>query len=122
MNKVVFADGTEIENASVSPLRDNQIIVSIPGGNISYAVSILNDPLKTKEITYCYSISKTVYKGYTQLNSVGIDDYDKRVRGYLNGTDVSVDQSYTVPDIYLPEELRNKKEEESDGNQGSEAT
>lgn len=121
MNKIVFADGTEIINGEISQSSGNQVMVSIPGSNLVEAVTILNDSSKTSEMTCYYSVYKKVYTGYTQLNSIGVDDFDKKVRGYLNGVETSINESYTVPEIYLPEEMRHK-EDDKDGNEESSAS
>ena len=106
MDKIILNDGTTIEGGVVSPAGNKQIFISIPGNDIIRAVSLFSDYNKVEEIIFFSSIYKRVYKGYTQLGSVAI--YDDEIQLYMNGESGSVKTTYTVPEEYLPEEMRTK--------------
>jgi len=116
MNKVVFADGSEIIDGSISISAEKQIMISLPGETLVSAVTILTDTSKTSEMICYYSAFKRTYTGFTFLSSIGTDGRDNIVRGYLTGVDPSVKEEYTVPEEYLPESMRHKKEAEVDAN------
>ena len=113
MNRIVMADGTEIEGGSISVSGDKQIMVSYPGEDLVAAVSDFDNPEKTKELTLYYSVYKAIYTGYTNLSSLSVDHRVHRVLLYMNGDNVSFSESYTVPEMYLPEEMRKENKNDS---------
>lgn len=106
MDKIVLNDGTTIEGGVVSPAGNKQIFISIPGNDIVRVASLFSDYNKVEEITFFSSIYKRVYRGYTQLGSIAI--YNNEIQLYMNGENGSVEVTYTVPEEYLPEEMRTK--------------
>ena len=117
MNKIVLYDGTEIDGGlAVLNAGTNQLFVSIPGTNITQAAISFGNHEKTQAII-CYSgIYKFTYNGYTQISSICIDPYELKVHIYLTGSEVSHEMEYTVPEEYLPEEMRNNSSVEVNEN------
>lgn len=112
MDKIILNDGTIIEGGVVSPAGKKQIFVSVPKNDIVRTVSLFSDFNKVEEITFYSSVYKRVYSGYTQLGSVNIADDE--IQLYLNGENGSVEVSYTVPEEYLPEEMRTKGDDNNE--------
>lgn len=117
MNKIILYDGTEIDGGlAVLNAGTNQLFVSIPGTNITQAAITFGNYEKTQAII-CYSgIYKFTYTGYTQISSIGIDKHELKVHIYLAGSEVSHEMEYTVPEEYLPEEMRNNSSVEVNEN------
>lgn len=110
MNKIVLNDGTEIENGLIAIDSTKQVFVSIPGTNIVEATLRFCNHENTK-VMICYdSVYKRTYKGFTHFSSVYVNTAMDRIELYMNGDDVSVENEYTVPEIYLPEEMRTNTE------------
>ena len=117
MNKIVLYDGTEIDDGlAVKNAGTNQLFVSIPGTDLTQAAIVFGNQEKTQTII-CYSgIYKFTYHGYTQICSIGIDIYENKVHIYLTGTELSNESEYTVPEEYLPEEIRSNSSVEVNEN------
>ena len=117
MNKIVLYDGTEIDGGlAVKNAGTNQLFVSIPGTDITQAAIVFGNQEKTQTII-CYSgIYKYTYNGYNQISSIGIDTYENKLHIYLTGSELSNEFEYTVPEEYLPEEMRNNSSVEVNEN------
>ena len=110
MNKIVLNDGTEIENGLIAIDSPKQIFVSIPGTNIVEATLRFCNHENTK-VMVCYdSIYKRTFKGFTHFSSVYVNTNQDVIEMHLSGDDVSVETEHTVPEIYLPEEMRTNTE------------
>ena len=67
---------------------------------------LFGDPNKT-QIMVCYSgIYKRTFKGYTRIASASVDADNNKTHIYMTGENGSIETEYTVPEIYLPEEMR----------------
>lgn len=122
MNKIVLNDGTEIENGLIAIDSPKQIFVSIPGTNIVEATLRFCNHENTK-VLICYdSIYKRTFKGFTHFSSVYVNTDQDVIEMHLSGDEVSVKTEYTVPEIYLPEEMRHEEEDEENGNESNEST
>lgn len=111
--KLVLKDGTEIIGGQASRLH-NELMITVPGNEIVEATLTFSDPEKTEEIISYSSVYKRTYRGFTQLSSVQLDVSGESVQVWLKGNAESVEEKseYTVPEEYLPESMRTKKQEE----------
>ena len=106
MNKIVLNNGVEIFEGLISIDGPKRIYASIPGNDIVQAALLFGDSEKTR-VMICYTgVFKITYTGFTNINSIGIDDFNDKTNIYLNGEDVNIKKEYTVPEEYLPEEMR----------------
>ena len=104
--KIVLKDGYEIEDGLITKSGEKNILIEIPGTDILQATIMFSNPEKTETMTFFTGVYKYVFTGYIHINSIGIDTELNQTNIYMDGDDVSIDISYTVPEIYLPEEMR----------------
>lgn len=108
MNKIVFNDSTEIENGLISVNSENQIFISIPGTDISRAASLFSNTNKTQKMICYFSVYKFTYTGFTVLSSISVNSVEDKLNIYMTSNNGSKETEYTVPEEYLPEEMRSK--------------
>ena len=116
MNKIVLNNGVEISEGLISIDGPKRIYVSIPGKDIVQAALLFGDSEKTR-VMICYTgVFKITYTGFTKINSIGIDEFNNTTNIYLSGEDVNGKKEYTVPEEYLPEEMRTESSTEVNEN------
>ena len=107
-NKLVLADGTEIEGGRASKSSRNQLMIRVPGDNlIEYAV-MFSDPNKTETIVCYYSIYKATFTGYTYMYSIQYFKEENYVELWLmpvEDVETSYKKEVIVPKEYVPEEV-----------------
>ena len=115
-DKIILHDGTEIENGyvSTSPL-ENGILCRIPGDDLVQAAIIFGNTAKTETITYLHTgFIKDIYVGYTKISDIGLNHFMHSVDvRLLPSESAEYRREYTVPEEYLPKELRPKNQDEA---------
>ena len=114
--KIVLKDGTEILNGSASR-TGTDLMVTIPGSDIVQATLTFSNPEKTAEIICYFSVYKTSFENFTNLYSVQYFADRDCVEVWLKGEAEKAKETmlgYTVPEEYLPESMRTRKQEETD--------
>ena len=124
MSKIVFNDGTEIQDAVIdnlmSPLK---IICEIPGSNLLETLTMFSDTNKTCKIEYYnMNLYKTTYINYTVVNDISVLHDTNQIRVVLSGkNDSEIINNYTLPDEYVPgalaEEIFSNQREEQQNNE-----
>lgn len=115
MNKIVLNDGTEILNGSITKnFASDQLFVLIPNKTILEVTLLFSDPQKTEKMESYADIRKSTFIGYTKIDSIGIDNTDGSIQMYMSGDEnSSISTIYTVPEVYLPEDMRSEKEDDN---------
>lgn len=111
MNKLVLKDGTEIIDASASR-ADDRLLISIPGNNLAEAALTFSDPEKTEEIQSYFGVKKHTFYGFTDMRVLQYMEPSNSMEIWMKGTDVSDESEYTVPEAYLPKDMRTQNQEE----------
>ena len=117
MNRLVLKDNTEIENGFASKSSRNQLMVRIPGNDMTGAVITFSNAEKTETIICYYSIYKTTYTGFTEMYSVQYFEDGDYVEMWLKpaeGVETTVEQEITVPKEYVPAEVEKVSEVNTD--------
>lgn len=126
MSKIVFNDGTEIENALVSSyMLPEKLACEIPGNNIVDAIMLFNNKNKTCKIEYYnMNLFKNTYINFTVIEDVSILHNTGMVRVVLTGDgekETEVINGYSLPDEYIPgalaEEIFSNQREEEQNNE-----
>ena len=126
MSKIVFNDGTEINDAIVNSLMlPTRLICEIPGNNIIDAITQFNDTNKTcKIIYYNMNLYKSIYINYTNVESVSLIHDRNMVDVVLSGgkeKETEIIDGYSLPDEYVPgalaEEIFKNQREENQNNE-----
>lgn len=114
MDKIVLNDGTEIENGIITrDMTDKQIFIEIPGTNIVDAMFLFGDPNKTQKMICYIDVRKFTFAGYTTISSASLDPDGTKLHVYMTGENGHREMEYTVPEIYLPKEMRSGNGAES---------
>ena len=114
-NKIVLKDGTEIKDGFASKSSRNQLMIRIPGDEMTQAVITFSNPEKTETIICYYSIYKTTYTGFTDMYSVQYfadDDYIEIWLKPADDAETSMEQEIVVPKEYVPMEVKSKEGEQ----------
>lgn len=106
MDKIVLNNGFEIQDGVISQDGPKRVLVIIPEKDIVQAALLFGDSEKTKIMVFYTSVYKYTYTGYNTINSMSVDPDRNKTLIYLSGEDTHVEHEYTVPEIYLPEEMR----------------
>lgn len=109
MDKIVLNDGSVIEGGSIAKSTDKQIMVTVPGEDIVQATITFGNPAKTEKMEFYYSVYKITFRNFTTVGSVAVDSYKHAVHVYISGENGTIEREYTVPEIYLPEEMRTRE-------------
>lgn len=126
MSKIVFNDGTEIDDAIVNSLMlPTRLICEIPGDNLIEAVMQFNDANKTCKIEYYnMNLYKSTYINYTNVESVSLIHDRNMVDVVLSGgkgKETEIIDGYSLPDEYIPgalaEEIFSNQREEQQNNE-----
>ena len=116
MDKIVLNNGFEIPDGVISQDGSKRVLVIIPGEDIVQAALLFGDSEKTKVMVFYTSVYKYIYTGYDTINSMSVDSDRHKTLIYLSGENTHVEREYTVPEIYLPEEMRTNSSEEVNEN------
>lgn len=106
-NRIVLKDGTTIPDGFASRSSRNQLMIRVPGSDLSGAVILLGDPEKN-EVIICYAgIHKTTYIGYTHMYSAQYFSDNNYVELWFEPPEdgkTSMEREITVPKEYVPAE------------------
>lgn len=100
---IELKDGTQFEG-QISRMRE-QIMIQMTLECGAQQFLNLTDPAKTAEIIEHLPAKDRIYSGYTVFGQVKLTT-GKQAQFYLVGHNAKVEEQWTVPEEYLPEELR----------------